>query len=284
MRKLRVIFMFIACMILFSSCSENEITDTVYVSAMSIVEKNDIYNLTLYGKDFEVNSSGRTIAEALNNAKENSGNNLFLGTLESISANGEAMRDSALLSAFTNSAAAPSCKVYFTESPVIPKNGAGGYERKLSELSVSLKSGTPVVIPLADNPEKICVLTNSETIVLNEEDSFGVMLLRGEAPEKVITILSGEDFKTFKISPKTKKSAEFTDGKIKVTAEISLRVDNFGDEDLSECISKLEDICTSVYKKLANQMGTDVFGISDIIGFTQRELCESEIFVSVKGC
>lgn len=283
MRKLKVILTCLICMFIFSSCSENEIADTIYISSMSIIKNENSYETTLFGDDFTVSSSGKTLADSLNNAKISSGNNLFLGTLESISVNSLALRDTALLSAFTNSVVSPSCAIYYTESSVIPKSNANGYERKLSELAVCIRNDSPVIIPLANNHEKIAVITNGETIALNEEDSLGVMLLRGEVPERMITLLSKDEFKTFKISPKIKKSAKFQDKKLMINAEISLNSENADSESLGEISDRIKEICSESYKKLANTMGIDAFEISEIIGFKKDELCNSEISISVSS-
>ncbi len=291
-KKIQFPILAIFTALIFSSCAGTDLNETIFVSSMGISLKNGIYSTALFGeyanekenKTVSYYSSGRTPAEALNNAEREASMNIFLGHCEKIAANAPALRDSAFLSGISDSVVSPACKVYFSDSPEKAAEEIidDGFETELLSLSVSAKNGTPVIIPTAEDPSRIALVTAEETVLLDSEDSFGVMLLRGEAFPRLLTVSAGNGFGTVKISPKAQRKAYTAGGRLTAEITISLNCEETDEETKEAAKDLIREICGSAYEKTVNIMGLDSVRLYNLTPYTKSELKSSRLILGIK--
>lgn len=282
-----------AAMMFLTSCGESDLNSTVFVTSMGISLNDGAYTVSVFGsaakgeetEDISAYGTGRTAAEALDNAAEDCGMELFLGHCEGIAANSAALRDLALLAEFSDGEISPACPVYFSDSPEkgaenIP---AEGFETELYELSVFSKNGVPAVIPVAEDPERVAVLTAEETILTDSEDSLGIMILRGEGCPRTLTVTGENGFETVKISPETKRSAYYADGVLHAEMTVRLNMDEASPQAAESAAELIREICISAYVKLVNDMGIDAVGISSLTAYNEAQLLSSRLVLSVNS-
>ncbi|MGN1415605.1 MAG: hypothetical protein ACI4XF_02095 [Oscillospiraceae bacterium] len=282
-----------AAMIFLTSCGESDLNATVFVTSMGISLNDGIYTVSVSGsaargeeaEDISAYGTGRTPAEALDNAAESCEMELFLGHCECIAANSAALRDMALLAEFSDGEISPACPVYFSDSPEkgaenIP---AEGFETELYELSVFAKNGVPAVIPVAEDPERVAVLTAQETILTDSEDSLGIMILRGEAYPRTLTVSGEEGFETVTISPETKRSAYYDEGVLYADISVTLNMEDASPQAAESAAGLIREICISAYVKLINDMGIDAVGISSLTAYNEAQLIGSRLVLTVNS-
>ncbi|MDD7428268.1 MAG: hypothetical protein SOU50_03920 [Oscillospiraceae bacterium] len=281
-----------AAMMFLTSCGESDLNATVFVTSMGVSLNEGEYTVSVYGsaargeetEDISASGTGRTAAEALINAAEDCKMELFLGHCTGIAANSAALRDSAMLAEFAGGEISPACPVYFSDSPGkgaenIPAEGFG---TELYELSVFSKNGVPAVIPVAEDPERVAVLTAQETILTDSEDSLGIMILRGEAVPRTVTVSGENGFETVTISPETKRSAYYADGVLHADMTVELNISEASEQAAVSAAELIREICISAYVKLVNDMGIDAVGISSLTGYNEAQLTGSRLVLTVE--
>lgn len=291
MKKLGI-FVITAMLVLLTGCGGSDLNSTVFVSSMGVSLGGGVYSVTVFGSAAaedginEVSASGvgRTLAEAMNNASESCGLDIFLGHCEGIAVNSAALRDTAMLSEFSDSVLSPACPVYFSDSPErgaenIP---AEGFETPLYKLSVFSRNGSPAVLPTAEDPDRTAIVTAEETILTDSEDSLGIMLLRGEAVPREMTVSTEKGFETVKISPETKRSAYYSDGVLYAEITVCLNTEDTGGEAESTAKELIEGICRAAYEKTVHGMGIDAPGLSSLTSYTREQLIGSKLLLTVR--
>lgn len=281
-----------AAAVLFTSCAGSDLNSTVFVTSMGISLDKNIYSAALYGscasKDGETSVSafgtGRTPAEAMNSARLDCGKNLFLGHCERVAADSAALRNSAFLADFSDSVISPACKVYFSDSPEMAAENISdeGFVTENYQLAVCMKNGTPAVIPIAEDPSRIAVITAEETVIMDSEDSMGIMIMRDRSYPKVITAAVGEHFESIKISPKTVRKAYFSDGILNVDITVRLNAQGGSEEGRKAVVSLFGIICRSSFEKTVNTMGIDSINISALTDYTRQQLKTARLNLTVK--
>lgn len=290
MKKVRV-FLTAVLLVFLTGCAGSDLNSTVFVSSMGISLDGDVYSVTVFGSAAdddgvtEVSASGvgRTLSEAMNNASESCGWEIFLGHCEGIAANSAALRDTAMLSEFSDSVISPACPVYFSDSP---ERGAGkltgkGFEAPLYKLSVSARNGVPAVLPTAEAPDRTAIVTSDKTILTDSEDSLGIMLLRGEAIPQTITVTAENGSEMVDISPETKRSAYYSDGVLNVEVTVGLNIGEASPEAVDSAEELIGGICRSAYEKLVVGMGIDAAGISSLTSYNTEQLMASKLILTV---
>lgn len=292
-RKMTGLLCSAAAMLFLTSCGGSDLNSTVFVTSMGISLNEGVYTVSVFGsaargeeaEDVSSYGTGRTAAEALDNAAESCGMELFLGHCAGIAADSAALRDLGMLAEFSDGEISPACPVYFSDSPEkgaenIP---AEGFETELYELSVFSKNGVPAVIPVAEDPERVAVLTAEETILADSEDSLGIMLLRGETYPRELTV-SGEDgFETVTISPETKRSAYYADGVLHADMTVELNIGEASPQAAESASELIREICISAYVKLVNDMGIDAVGISSLTAYNEAQLIGSRLVLTINS-
>lgn len=282
-----------AAAVLFTSCAGSELNRTVFVTSMGISLNKNVYSVSLYGKaaseDGEIpvtaSGTGRTPAEAMAAARLNCNMELFLGHCSRIAANSAALRSSGLLAEFSDSVVSPACKIYFSDSPEkAAENISGeGFSAENYQLSVCTKKGTPAVIPIAEDPSRVSVITAAETILLDSEDSMGIMTMRNESYPKVITVAAGEKFESVKINPKAARKAYYSDGILTVEITVNLNSEGGSVEGRDAVVSLFGLICRSAFEKTVNTMGIDSVNICALTDYTQQQLSSARLVLTVRS-
>lgn len=275
-----------------TSCSGSDLNTTVFVSSMGVSLDNEVYAVTVFGSAAQEESIvpvsasgvGKTIEEAMSNAEKSCGLTLFLGHCNAIAANSAALKDSAMLSEFSGDVISPACPVYFSDSPErgAEKIPADGFETELYKLSVFSRNGTPAIIPTAEDPNRIAVITADETILTDSEDSLGIMILRNEAYPRAITVASGDSFETVKISPEASRSAYYSEGILNVDISVRLNIDEVSEESRRSVVGLIDGICGNAYEKTVNIMGIDAVGISSLTAYNEEALVNSRLQLTIE--
>ncbi|MGN0693157.1 MAG: hypothetical protein ACI4K7_12475 [Oscillospiraceae bacterium] len=292
-RKMTALMWEAAAMLMLTSCGNSDLNSTVFVESVGISLNEGMYTVSVFGsaargeetEDISAYGTGRTAEEALDNAADSCQMELFLGHCEGIAANSAALRDLALLAEFSDGEISPACPVYFSDSPEKSAENipAEGFETELYELSVFSKNGVPAVIPVAEDPERVAVLTAEETILTDSEDSLGIMLLRGEAYPRELTVSGEEGFETVTISPETKRSAYYADGVLHVDMTVKLNIGEASPQAAGSASELIREICISAYVKLVNDMGIDAVGISSLTAYNEAQLIGSRLVLTISS-
>lgn len=289
------LFMISALLLLtlsLTGCTDSDLNKAVFVSSAAISYNGREYSVTVCGeaaaKDSTENitaeGSGRTLAEALSDVRQNEGYDLFFGHCEAIAADSGALRDSALFTAFSDSVLSPACKIYYSESPweSADKIPAEGFSEELYRLAACCRNGNAAVIPYADNPARVAVITAADEYLLNTDDSLGVMILRDEAYPKMITAPTDEGFVTVKISPSAKRSLVVSDDIPVFTAEIQLNSEDCPDKAREAAEEYITDICKNSFNKTVYLLKTDALNLCRLGSFTHGQLMQADIRLTVE--
>lgn len=290
MKKVRV-FLTAVLLVFLTGCAGSDLNSTVFVSSMGISLDGDVYSVKVFGSAAddegvtEVSASGvgQTLSEAMNNASEGCGREIFLGHCDGIAANSAALRDTAMLSEFSDSVISPACPVYFSDSPGrgAEKLTGEGFEAPLYKLSVSVRNGVPAVLPTAEDPDRTAIVTAEETILTDSEDSLGIMLLRGEAIPRTITVTAEKGAETVDIFPETKRSAYYSEGVLNVEVTVRLNIEDASPEAIRSAEELIGGMCSAAYEKLVVGMSIDAVGISSLTSYNTEQLMTSKLILNV---
>ena len=280
--KKAVTVMILVCCCIFTACGSTEINKTLYVSSAGISFVKDIYCISVSGKTASENGAkaitavgrGRTAAQALEKASESSGLAIFFGHCTRITADCGALRNSGLLGELSESVISPSCRVYYSDKPC--ENGdtdiSDGYRTELFKLVVCSREGIPAAVPCAGDTRRFAVITPRDMLLLDEDDSFGLSLLKGEGYPQMLTVDTPDGARSVKIDPKVKRRARIENGSLIMSAEIKMNVSGTDKNGIIGADKYTRTACRSVFYKLINVMGADAAEIYKLTDYNKTEL------------
>ncbi|MBQ8568653.1 MAG: hypothetical protein IJ446_05475 [Oscillospiraceae bacterium] len=282
----------IPLIISLTGCTDSNLNKAVFVSSAAISYNGREYAVTVCGEaaaedsteNITAEGKGRTLAEALSDVRKNGGYDLFFGHCEAIAADSGALRDSALFTSFSDSVLSPACRIYYSENPSesADKIPSEGFSEELYELAACCRNGNAAVIPYADNPARVAVITADEEYLLNTDDSLGVMILRDEAYSRMITAPTDDGFVTIKISPSAKRDLKVREDSLIFTAEIALDSEDCPDEAKKAAAEYISDICRNSFNKTVHLLKTDALNLCRLGSFTHDQLLKTDISITVK--
>ena len=281
-----------------------------------------------------VSGKGETVSSALADAELKAGKRLFLGHIKMlIIGNGiNSPADELLL--FTDGNVSPSCPVVFSKDPsqaagTLLEEGTFSAEQFLNIMSAASAQGETVFTSLADilTPDSGAAIPeitarpkektakfdglvladrNGVFAKLSEENTLGVKILQNgfERDDKVTLHISvnGRNASVFITGAKTKLKAGFYDGKLRISAEICLKIrtaeNPYGitEETLGKAVREsVREICTKAFSEAVWHNSCDIFGIKKLVrrdlpdlyggycGDSHRYLEESVLTIKVKS-
>ncbi len=253
-----------------------------------------------------VSGNGETVSAALADAELKSGKRLFLGHIKMLIIGNGIKNPADELSLFTDGNVSPSCPVVFSQNPVqaagtLMEEGTFSAEQFLNIMSAASAQGKTVFTSLADIlsetresgaaiPEITArqksktaefdglVLADGNGVFakLSEETTLGVKILQNgfERDDKVTLPVSvnGRNASVFITGAKTKLKAGFSDGKLRISAEVCLKIrtaeNPYGitEETIGKAVREsVRDICTKAFSEAVWHNSCDIFGIKKLV-------------------
>lgn len=255
-----------------------------------------------------VSGEGATVSAALADAELKTGRKLFLGHIKALIIGSGIQNPSDELALFTDGNVSPSCPVIFSDDPAsavgtLLEEGTFSAEQFLNIMSAYASQGKTIYASIADIASQTgimdcgtalpCVLADEKErsvrfdgLVfadrngtfghLSEEDVSGVKLLKNafESGDEITVPISVNGRKASAVitGAKTCLKTEFTDGQLKITADIHIRIrtaeNPYGiiDETIEKAVREsVQDSCTSAFSTAVWYNSCDIFGIKKLV-------------------